>query len=291
MSGASVRLVSCTRRACSRSPLGPPSCPRWRPACGARPAGARREPRACRGYQPGQWPPRPRPALRGPALTQERPDAQEEEQRCTALAESRGARPARRRQASWGFAGGLACTGPQHTARPADQSTSLGAQRAAKPPPRGGWGVTGSSGTGRAQRRRCLPLCPCGGRIGKARRSVCSSALPRRRGARTWPGSPAARGGCPAVAPYQRLHRPVRGRLRRQAYLVDHSCASRCCPPRPAAALGGVGWKTAPRCGRAPVPRAMLVQRHGRARRSGTAVPDTPSADGTGCLTRRRLEG
>ena len=91
-----------------------------------------------------------------------------------------------------------------------------GAQRAAKPPPRGGRGVTGSSGTGRAQRRRCLPCAPPGGRIGKARRSVCSSALPRRRGAGTRPGSPAACGGCPAVALYQRLHRPVRGRLRRQ---------------------------------------------------------------------------
>ena len=117
------------------------------------------------------------------------------------------------------------------------------------------------------------------------------------------------------MALYQRLHRPVRGRRCRQAYLLDHSCASHCCPLhtprqgqaaaagrergvshracplRPAAVLGGVGWKTAPRCGRAPVPRAMLVQRHGRARRSGTAVPDMPSADGTGCLTRICLEG
>ena len=164
-----------------------------------------------------------------------------------------------------------------------------GAQRAAKPPHEGDGGGRGSSGTGRAQRRRCLPCAPPGGRIGKARRSVRSSALPRRRGAGTWPGSPAARGGCPAVALYQRLHRPVRGRLRRQAYLGDHSCASRCCPlhtPRQgqaaAAALGGVGWKTAPRCGRAPVPRAMLVQRHGRARRSGTAcrIRHRPMAQG-----------
>jgi hypothetical protein len=80
-----------------------------------------------------------------------------------------------------------------------------------------GLGVTGSSGTGRAQRRRCLPLCPCGGRIGKARRSVCLSALPRRQGAGTWPGSPAARGGSPAATGYQPRHRPVRGRLRRPA--------------------------------------------------------------------------
>src|SRR5712691_2294736 len=42
-------------------------------------------------------------------------------------------------------------------------------------------GGRGSSRTGRAQRRRCLPLCPLGG--GEVRRSVHSSALPRRRGA------------------------------------------------------------------------------------------------------------
>jgi len=35
---------------------------------------------------------------------------------------------------------------------------------------------------GRVQRRRCLPCAPPGGRIEEARRSVCSSALPRRRG-------------------------------------------------------------------------------------------------------------
>jgi hypothetical protein len=56
-------------------------------------------------------------------------------------------------------------------------------------PCQGGRGVVGGSGTGRAQRCRCLPLCPCGGRIWKARRSVCSSALPRRRGVGTWPGA------------------------------------------------------------------------------------------------------
>src|SRR5207249_7417866 len=62
-----------------------------------------------------------------------------------------------------------------------------------------GLGATGSGGTGRAQRRRCLPLCPWGGGSVKARRSLCSSALPSRRGARTSPGSPAVRGGSPAA--------------------------------------------------------------------------------------------
>jgi hypothetical protein len=55
----------------------------------------------------------------------------------------------------------------------------------------------------------------------RAERSRCSSALPRRRGAGTVPGSPAVRGECPAVAPYQLLHGLVRGRLRRLAYLSD----------------------------------------------------------------------
>jgi hypothetical protein len=44
--------------------------------------------------------------------------------------------------------------------------------------------VRGSSGTGRAQRRRCLPCVPPGGQRGEARRSVRSSALSSRRGAR-----------------------------------------------------------------------------------------------------------
>ena len=111
-------------------------------------------------------------------------------------------------------------------------------------------GGEASSRTGRAQRRRCLPCAPPGGRIGEGTGAASVRArVPRRRGAGTWPGSPAARGGCPAVALYQRLHRPVRGRLRRQAYLVDHSCASRCCPlhtPRQgqaAAARGSAGGR------------------------------------------------
>ena len=177
---------------------------------------------------------------RGPALTQERPahyialpwkeEAQRRSnrQRCAALPGSWrahvppgvGRHPGVSR-ADWP-------AGPQHTARPVKDQLTYRLERSEPQSPlaRGGRGVTGSRGTGRAQRRRCLPCAPPGGRIGKARRSICSSALPRRRGAGTLPGSPAVRGGCPAVAPYQRLHRPVRGRLRRQAYLCDSSCAS-----------------------------------------------------------------
>ena len=171
-----MRLVSCTRRACSRSPLGPPACPRWRPACGARPAGARREPRACRGYQPGQWPPRPRPALRGPALTQERPAHdialpwKEEEQRRSNRqppAAARGRATAMVPRCHGWRSGEGARAGHGYPAAHSQASKRLielhpGAQRAAKPPRRGGRGVVGSRGTGRAQRRRCLPLCPCG---------------------------------------------------------------------------------------------------------------------------------
>jgi hypothetical protein len=79
--------------------------------------------------------------------------------------------------------------------------------------PGGGWGA-GSCRTGRAQRRRCLPLCPCGGRIGEVRRSVHSSALPSRRGAGTSSGSREAVGRrCPAkgLAPPQRTYCHWRG--------------------------------------------------------------------------------
>ena len=43
--------------------------------------------------------------------------------------------------------------------------------------------MTGSSGTGRAQRRRCLPCAPPGGRRWGYRRSICSSACALTRGA------------------------------------------------------------------------------------------------------------
>jgi hypothetical protein len=57
-------------------------------------------------------------------------------------------------------------------------------------PPGGGLGVSNINGTGRAQRRRFLPCESLGGHGGEARRSGCSSALPCRWGAGTWPGSP-----------------------------------------------------------------------------------------------------
>jgi hypothetical protein len=62
-----------------------------------------------------------------------------------------------------------------------------GASAIRKAPSPGGRGATGISRTGRAQRRRCLPAVPLGGRIGEARRSLCLSALPSRRGAKTVP--------------------------------------------------------------------------------------------------------
>jgi hypothetical protein len=92
--------------------------------------------------------------------------------------------------------------------------------------------VTGTSGTGRAQRRRCLPCAPPGGQRGEARRRNCLSALPSRRGAGTWPGSPAGSRGRPAAAPSQLLHGPVRGRLCRQVYRCDRLCTSHRCPPQ-----------------------------------------------------------
>jgi len=74
--------VAPTRSASTEARLARPPCPRWRPDRGGRPAGARSAPRAGRGWQPGRWPARQRPAPRvslrrspspsgGLALTQE----------------------------------------------------------------------------------------------------------------------------------------------------------------------------------------------------------------------------
>ena len=82
---------------------------------------------------------------------------------------------------------------PQRTSgRSGPAAEPAGAYAIRRAPVRG-MGVTGTSGTGRAQRRWCLPLAP-GGRIGEARRSGRSCALPSRRGAGTSPGSPAVAG-------------------------------------------------------------------------------------------------
>jgi len=128
----------------------------------------------------------------------------------------------------WQGSGGAQPPGwtPAHArpARPARAPSGAGA--IGRTPSGGGWGVTGTSGTGRAQRRRCLPRAPPGEQRGEARGSGCSRALPSRRGARTSPRSPAVRGGRAAATLHLPLHGPVRGRLRRQAHMFDHSCAS-----------------------------------------------------------------
>jgi hypothetical protein len=75
----------------------------------------------------------------------------------------------------------------------------LGAKRLVEPPHEGegGW----QEAVARAERRAApvLTAVPLGGRIGEARRSVRSSALPSRRGAGMSPDSPAA-------TPSQPLH-------------------------------------------------------------------------------------
>ena len=75
------------------------------------------------------------------------------------------------------------------------------------------------------------------------------------RGAGTWPGSPAAAGAVQPWRRYQRLHRPVRGRLRRQAYLCDSLSASHGrWPPRAASS-----WQ----CRRGQLPAVARAHRRG----------------------------
>ena len=104
---------------------------------------------------------------------------------------------------------------------------------------------------GRVQRRRCLPCAPPGGRIEEARRSVCSSALPSRQGARTSPGSPAQGGGSPAA---QRLFE--RG-------CTDRS-ADRCADRRTAVTARA---RASAAC------RTRTIRRRPASRRRGSSVP------------------
>ena len=84
-----------------------------------------------------------------------------------------------------------------------------GAQRSAESP-WGDVGGRGSSGTGRAQRRRCLPLCPLGG--GSVRQGAASVRARCRADGGPERGLAAqrVRGGSPAAAGYQPRHRPRR---------------------------------------------------------------------------------
>ena len=262
-------------------------------------------------------------AQRGLALTQERPAhyialpwKEEEKRRSNRQPRQRlpgswsSARPARRRQASWGIAGATGLPGPAAHSPASKRPIDLppGAQRAAKPPRRGGWGERGSRGTGRAQRRRCLPLCaPWGAdRGGKAQRPFERVAAPT--GGRNSGLAAQPRAG--AVQPWRRISgctdRSAGGCADRRTLLtiraraaaayasLGRQPAERGGRRAAAAARGGAGgrgledrspvWKGA----RAPC-YACAETRPCEAQRD--RVPDAPSADGTGCLTRIRLEG
>ena len=73
-------------------------------------------------------------------------------------------------------------------------------------------------------------LVPWGtdGRSTRAQTDAAPVPLPQGAGTRPWQSG--VRGGCPAAVGYQLLHRPVRGRLYRQASRSDILGASRCCP-------------------------------------------------------------
>ena len=124
-----------------------------------------------------------------------------------ARCQGRGARTSRQEAAGiLGFRGrtgraGAAAHSPA-SKRPIDLPP--GAKRWAEPPRRGGWGVGGSRGTGRAQRRRCLPLCPCGGG-GPGRQGAASVRVRRRAGGgQERRRQPRARRGQPGEAAFTR---------------------------------------------------------------------------------------
>jgi len=185
-----------------RGPPGPPSCPRWPPSGLLPPAStgcAARTSRTATRQSQAQPQPLWGPGLDAGALRQyiaslARREERQERDRW------RPSSPAHcgTRTPSWGGS-------PRRLGRAASRSRQERQSRlpvgavASGRAPYGGSGAREISGTGRAQRRRCLSCAPPGGRIEEARRSVCSSALPSRRGARTSPGSPAVRGGSPAA--------------------------------------------------------------------------------------------
>ena len=119
--------------------------------------------------------------------------------------------------------------------------------------------MTGSNGTGRAQRRRCLPCVPPGGRSGEARRSVRSNALPSRRGAGTAPGSPAVRGGSPAAQrPFERgcTDRSAGGCADRRTFSTTRVRALRGLDVAEASPRRCASWRSCGRWWRGPSARA-----------------------------------
>ena len=220
MSGASVRLVSCTRRACFPKPAWPallpslaarlrcPSCwcaPRTPcvPGVSARPVATAPAASAARpGLDAGATGALHCAALEGGRTTPQQLAALRSAAR---VVESHvppgGGRHPGVSRADW--PAGAAAHSPA-SKRPIDLPP--GAQRAAKPPREGegGW----EEAVARAERSGAgaflvRPLG--GGRWGQGAASV-RARCPQPRGARTVPGSPAVRGGSPAATRYQPLH-------------------------------------------------------------------------------------
>jgi hypothetical protein len=172
--------VPCTRSACSRGPLAPRSA--WHALLPLQAARSRWPSCSC--------------ASRGRALTQE-PSGMTLRNHAR-----RKASPQRVRSRPCSFVhGGGRCDWPGRRSR-----LPSGAQRLAEPPC-GGEGARGIHGTGRAQRRRCFPLCPWGGGLVRqgaaAVRARCRADGGQERGL-------AAQRFAGAV----QRRRPVHGRLR-----------------------------------------------------------------------------
>ena len=176
---------------CHHAARQPTPAPRPARACAASPPGTRR---AC-----DRCPPAPRPGgpdLNAGALRQYIAKPSKEGGKTTEGQRQADTHVERKPRAARSAAPG--------TGRSGDAAYLQERQRSAEP-------LEGAEGrqeaVARAERSgagayRCAPR----GRIGEARRSVRSSALPSRRGAGTSPGSPAGRGGSPAAAPSQPLH-------------------------------------------------------------------------------------
>jgi len=119
------------------------------------------------------------------------------------------------------------------------------------------------------------------GQRGEARRRTCSSALPRRRGAGTWPGSPAVCGGRPAAAPSQRCtDRSAGGCVDWRTLVTTRARALRGLDAAEASPRRCVSWRSRGRRWRGPSARATDRPCRISAVQAGSLTPARPGVPG-----------